>query len=228
MNIVIATIKSWNIANAKAFMQKHEGTLNVHLITDKEELTYDALCKIQPSYIFFPHWSWIIPEKIFSQFECIVFHMTDLPYGRGGSPLQNLILNKRYQTKISAIRVCQEVDAGDVFFKEDFTVEHGSADDILRNLSSIVFSTMITKVLSGKYKPCAQQGEVTHFVRRKPEQSDILAATLSSDHDIYDFVRMLDGEGYPRAFIPMPDGKKIVLKNSQLVNGKVVGEFEIE
>ena len=90
--IIIATIKSWNIKNAlklkKNFINKYE----VKIITKKEDLTYEKIIKINPEYIFLPHWSWIIPEEIYNNFECVVFHMTDLPFGRGGSPLQNLIL----------------------------------------------------------------------------------------------------------------------------------------
>jgi methionyl-tRNA formyltransferase len=44
--------------------------------------------------------------------------MTDLPFGRGGSPLQNLISRKIYNTKLSAIRVVKELDAGPVFLKK--------------------------------------------------------------------------------------------------------------
>ena len=55
------------------------------------ELTRAALEQAKPRYVFFPHWSHIIPEDIHGAFECVIFHMTDLPFGRGGSPLQNLI-----------------------------------------------------------------------------------------------------------------------------------------
>ena len=51
-----------------------------------------------------------IPTEIFTSFECIVFHMTDLPYGRGGSPLQNLIVRGHKKTKVSALKVVKEVD----------------------------------------------------------------------------------------------------------------------
>ena len=54
-------------------------------INKKEDFSYRNIEKINPTKIFISHWSYIIPEEIFSNFECIVFHMTDLPYGRGGS-----------------------------------------------------------------------------------------------------------------------------------------------
>ena len=47
------------------------------LVTEKEGLNYVSLSKIKPDYVFFPHWSHIIPENIYSNFNCIIFHMTD-------------------------------------------------------------------------------------------------------------------------------------------------------
>lgn len=44
--------------------------------------------------------------------------MTDLPYGRGGSPLQNLIVRNHYKTKISEIRVKKEIDSGPIYLKK--------------------------------------------------------------------------------------------------------------
>src|SRR5882672_1131472 len=61
-------------------------------IGTREELTADAVNALKPRYIFFLHWSWKVPEELVGNYECVCFHMTDVPYGRGGSPLQNLIL----------------------------------------------------------------------------------------------------------------------------------------
>ena len=33
-------------------------------ILNKENLTYEKLNEINPEYVFFPHWSYIIPSKI--------------------------------------------------------------------------------------------------------------------------------------------------------------------
>jgi len=45
--------------------------------------------------------------------------MTDLPFGRGGSPLQNLIVRGFTHTKLSALRVEKGLDTGDIYLKED-------------------------------------------------------------------------------------------------------------
>ena len=35
----------------------------------------EKLNEISPRYIFFPHWSYIIPKEIFDSFDCIIFHI---------------------------------------------------------------------------------------------------------------------------------------------------------
>lgn len=85
MRYVIATSRAWNEVLVKYLEEKT--ARNFHLITQKEDLTLDVLKKINPRYIFFPHWSHIIPTEIYEALDCVIFHMTDLPYGRGGSPL---------------------------------------------------------------------------------------------------------------------------------------------
>jgi len=196
--IIIATIKTWNIKNAEKLAHTIKDKTNTKIITSKKELTIDTIKTLNPEYIFFPHWSWKIPEAIYANYPCIVFHMTDLPFGRGGSPLQNLIVRGYKQTKISAIKVVEAMDAGDVYLKEDLDL-YGTADEIFMRASKIVFEKMIPQILKNKIIPKAQQGEITTFKRRRPEESTIEG--LQTLEQLYDHIRMLDGEGYPKAFI---------------------------
>ncbi|MBI5412970.1 methionyl-tRNA formyltransferase [Candidatus Peregrinibacteria bacterium] len=196
MNYVVATTKSWNVENFKALKKKAKAN-KWFLITDKNDLVLEKIKKINPRYIFFPHWSWIIPAGIYENFECVVFHMADLPYGRGGSPLQNLIVRGHKDTKISALRVVKELDAGPVYFKRNLSL-NGSASEILTRCSKIVFF-MIQKIIATEPKPVEQNGAVIEFKRRKPEEGDI--SSLEDLEKVYDYIRMLDAEGYPRAFL---------------------------
>ena len=88
-SFLVATIKPWNVNAYHEHADKLEG--DWHLITEKKKLDGDFLKRLNPRYIFFPHWSWRVPREIIENYECVCFHMTDLPYGRGGTPLQNLI-----------------------------------------------------------------------------------------------------------------------------------------
>jgi methionyl-tRNA formyltransferase len=166
-------------------------------VTDKEKFTFELCQSFSPDWIFIPHWSYMIPQEIFSNFRCVVFHMTDLPYGRGGSPLQNLIVKGHEETKISAISVTDEIDAGKIYLKRSLNL-NGTAEEIFIR-SSKVIEEMIDVIINEQPVPKEQKGDVVKFSRRKPEDGDI--SHLESIEDIYDFIRMLDCEGYPKAFL---------------------------
>lgn len=221
-NYIIATIKSWNIDNCKKLEERFPNH-NFRIVTKKEELTYKNLSDIKPKFIFFPHWSWMIPEDVYKHFNCVVFHMTDLPFGRGGSPLQNLIVRGIYHTKITAIKVDGGLDTGDIYLKEPLDISTGSADEIFSEISDIVFGQMIPRFITGKVWLRHQEGEATVFSRRHPEQSEIPEGL--SQRQIYDYIRMLDGEGYPPAYTKC-QSRKVYYRNARLIDDVVYAEAE--
>ena len=90
---------------------------HVESITAPAQLTSEVVSAIDPQWIFVPHWSHLIPESIWGSWPTVIFHMTDLPYGRGGSPLQNLIQRGHSSTVITALRCSAGLDAGDVWHR---------------------------------------------------------------------------------------------------------------
>jgi methionyl-tRNA formyltransferase len=151
-----------------------------------------------PRYLFFLHWSVRVPEEVFTRYECVCFHMTDVPYGRGGSPLQNLIIRGHRETKLTALRMVSEMDAGPVYLKEPLSLE-GSAKDIYSR-AGYISARMIQTIIQTHPQPVPQVGEPVCFKRRTPDQS-LVPSDLPSAAALYDFIRMLDAEGYPSAFI---------------------------
>ena len=171
---------------------------DVQIITKKEDLNLQNLSKFNPNYIFFPHWSWKVPAEIYEKYECIIFHMTDLPYGKGGSPLQNLIVENKRETKISALRCVEAMDAGPIYMKKDLSL-NGNAEEILKRCSLIIFKKMIPEILSLNPIATAQVGKPTFFKRRTKEQGNL--KDINEIETIYNYIRMLDGEGYPNSFL---------------------------
>ena len=224
--VVIATIKSWNIRKAYKFKELYKDKYEVVIITDKRELSEKNIRSINPEWIFFPHWSWIIPPELYEKYTCVVFHITDLPFGRGGSPLQNLIQRKIYHTKISAIQVEEGIDTGKIYLKKDFYIGIGSAEEIFIAASQIIFFDMIPYILENKPIPQTQEGEVIVFKRRKPKESNLQKAEIKNLDDFYDFVRMLDAEGYPKAFFKI-NNLKIEFSEVHKKSNKLVGRFEV-
>ena len=194
-NCVLVSNRPWN----RAMAARLEGRMGYRftLLDKPEELTVESLEKLRPQYVFFPHWSHRIPENVFNQFECVIFHMTDLPYGRGGSPLQNLIARGIYETKISALRCVEEMDAGPIYLKKPFSL-FGSAEEIFLRASAVI-EDMIVEMLEKLPEPRPQEGVATVFKRRRYEEGNLAAA--ESLEQAFDLIRMLDAEGYPNAFL---------------------------
>ncbi len=224
--IVIATIRPWHIDNAQRLQQTWAKERPVFLITDPKELTVSQLQEWNPQYVFFPHWSWKIPASIHEQFECVLFHMTDLPYGRGGSPLQNLIQRKIYHTKISAIKVVRQLDAGPIYLKRDLYLGLGSAEEIFITMSEIIFFDMIPYIIQHHPQPIPQSGDPVTFQRRNPAQSLLPTHEMHSLRDLYDFIRMLDAEGYPPAYLEW-NGFRFTFSNAHLRHNHLEGHFKV-
>lgn len=195
MNYIIASGRPWNANMARSLSKRLSSSFE--LITKKEELTLDYLNDKHPDMIFLPHWSYKVPVEVFETFPCVIFHMTDVPYGRGGSPLQNLIAHGHIETMISALTCVDAMDEGDVYLKRPLTLE-GSAENIFSRASDII-EDMIVDIINCKPTPEPQQGIPTTFKRRTPAQSQIPGD--GEIKEIYDHIRMLDASGYPTAYI---------------------------
>jgi methionyl-tRNA formyltransferase len=193
---IIVSEKEWNKELISALKNQHK-SVNWLLINTRSDFNTTVLRTLKVNKIFIPHWSYIIPEDIYSNYECIVFHMTDLPYGRGGSPLQNLIERGHTVTKISALKVVKELDAGPIYLKRELRLS-GTAQEIFSKANDVI-EGMINAILSNDLIPIEQSGEVVNFKRRKPEDSNI--NELEDLKKVYDYIRMLDADGYPHAFL---------------------------
>lgn len=217
---VIVSSKSWNKGLASAL---HAKTGNVfYQLSDPTCISLEYLEEINPRYVFFPHWSHRISKEVLDRFECIVFHMTDLPFGRGGSPLQNLIAMGIYETRISALKCVEEIDAGPIYLKRSFSL-HGAAEEIYLRASKVI-EEMIVEIVDASLDPYDQTGDPVYFQRRKPEQGNLLEA--KSLEELFDLIRMLDAEGYPHAFLNIK-GKRLEFTRAKLSPDSILADVKI-
>jgi methionyl-tRNA formyltransferase len=160
----------------------------------------EGLLKLAPNprYIFFLHWSTRVPEVLLKSYECVCFHMADVPFGRGGSPLQNLIQLGIRETKLTALRMVEELDAGPTYLKRPMSLEGGAEEIYLR--AGRISSEIIAEIIRDEPLPKPQLGEAVVFKRRKPAESKI-PENIKDFVGLHDFIRMLDAAGYPHAFI---------------------------
>ncbi len=209
-SIIIAAIGEWNkIIFEKEIIKNKK--FNFYLIQEEKKLL-SIIKKKKPIFIFFIHWRKLVSYTILKRFNCICFHMTNLPYGRGGSPLQNLIVRNKKRTILTAFRMTKKFDAGPYLLKRPFEL-NGSAIDIYKRCSMLSWK-MIRVILNSRIKEKPQRGLVTTFNRRHRRQSEI--DNIKNINHLFDHIRMLDAPGYPKAFLKLNKKSKLVFKDAIL------------
>ena len=217
---IVAGSKPWN---RRAFDEIIRGYPGIwHFVSRPDELTLKGISSLNPRYIFFMHWSWKVPLEIISNYECVCFHMTDVPYGRGGSPLQNLVVRGHRCTKVTALRMVEEFDAGPVYLKKDISLEGNAEEIYIRAAYQSV--SMIRHIVEEQPAPQLQVGEPVIFKRRKPHESRI--PELHNLQDLHDFIRMLDAESYPLAFLEHA-GFRYEFSRAALYDGRILADVKI-
>lgn len=220
MRIVIVSNKEWHRKYVDEI--KARTRADVIYINNRNDVTQEKLSVLAPEWIFFPHWSYIIPSSVYENFRCVIFHMTDLPFGRGGSPLQNLIVRGIYETQLSAIRCVGELDAGDVYKKVPLSL-WGTAEEIYLRAAELTKEVIIELIMTPR-KAEPQHGEIVTFKRRTPDEGNI--ELCYSLNQIFDYIRMLDAEGYPAAFLET-DRMRLEFSRASLKADMIIADVKI-
>lgn len=198
--------------------------LDVLRLRGPDELNAKSLRVFNPRYLFFPHWSWKIPAEIHDAFECVIFHMTDLPFGRGGSPLQNLIVRGIHETQLTALRCVADLDAGPIYLKRPLSL-HGTAEEIFLRAVDLM-REMIEVIVREQPQPQSQPplDDPVVFHRRTPEEGDL--GGLSTLEQVFDYIRMLDADDYPKAFIET-QSLRFEFSRASLKPGEIIADVRI-
>lgn len=217
MKFIIITKKVWNKENFKKKNNK---------IIFLKKIDLKKIKKINPKIIFFIHWSDLIKENIYKKYLCIQFHASNLPLGRGGSPIQNQILLGVKKTKLSAFKISEKLDEGPVCLKSDLELK-GRAIDIYKNIEklSLIMAQKIVKMK--KIKFFKQNGKVSYFKRRKKHQSKIDFRKIKNLDKLYDYLRMLDAPGYPHAYAELKNFR-ITFKNIKKTDKSIKANINID
>lgn len=221
MNIVIASAHKRNLTIGEELEKKFSKLNHAYVETPDDLLNFD-FSDFCPDWIFFPHWSWKVPPEIFLTYPCVIFHMTDLPFGRGGTPLQNLIVRGIARTKICALKCEEGIDTGPVYCRRPLDL-NGSAEEILGR-ARVEIQNMIEEILADSPVPQPQCGEVVMFDRRTA--SDGSLESVTDINTAYDYIRMLDAAGYPSAFLRTPN-LLFEFTNAELRGSDLVAQVRI-
>lgn len=165
--------------------------------------------------VFYYSWSWIIKEPILSKYICLCLHPSPLPKYRGGSPIQNQVINGELESAVSVFRMGKGLDDGDIYKQIPMSLS-GTIDDIFSRMTSlgiIITRQFILDFVDNKVIFIPQQllEENPPLKRRSPKQSEIFLETISfiSYTELNNMVRSLL-DPYPNVFISFSDGKLFI------------------
>ena len=166
---------------------RRQKNVNWLRVSSKKDL--NPALDVNPDWIFFFHWSYIVSENVWKNFNCVTFHTSNLPYDRGGSPIQNQILKGVKNSIVNAIKMSGDVDAGPIYCSKPVTLQ-GSLTDIWLAIADQT-KILIRDCIVNDLKPTPQEASDINSNKRR-KTSSIPVNSLSEIIEFYDHIRMLD------------------------------------
>lgn len=120
-------------------------------------------------YVFLLNWSERLTGDVLERYEVVNFHCTPLPYGRGGHPIEGMILAGHESTVITAHRVTAQLDAGPIYCTRGPISLSGSKEDICERFIEPV-AEMMRWIMETNPTPQPQVGEPVYFKRLSPDE----------------------------------------------------------
>jgi methionyl-tRNA formyltransferase len=190
---------------------------SVEVVKNAQDLKNAVSSNKEITAIIFVGWSWIVPDEIINSLECVCFHPSDLPKYKGGSPIQNQVIDGITATNATLFLMTKTIDAGPFFGKHPISLD-GDLTTIFESLSfsaSLLIYKYIEQVRSLEPRKFLEQNPELGFIRKRrtPEESEItLEDILNQKGEALLRKILVLADPYPNAFIRTVDGKKLVLK----------------
>lgn len=121
---------------------------------------------------------------------CYVLHESDLPKGRGWSPLAWQVIRGRKEIKVSLIEMVDKIDSGPICAQSLINLEGHELWDEIHERAAEVKIDLIRRALYGRLYSLAQRGRSSYYSRRSPEDSRINPG--KSIESQFDAIRIAD------------------------------------
>lgn len=140
------------------------------------------------------------PEILARNRRNLVVHASDLPKGRGFSPLTWMILEGAQKIPVCLIECSEPVDSGDIIYKDWITFEGHELIGEMQTALGAITVDLCMRFMSEPRPPKGrpQVGEPTFFSRRRPKDSELdPEKTIAAQ---FNHLRTVDNEAYPAFF----------------------------
>lgn len=203
VQILVDNSNSWIFPYAKELVsllrkQNHESQL---ILEASDVMSGDVLCLLGC-------------EKIFKRLDLntynLVVHESNLPEGKGWSPLTWQILEGKNQIPVTLFEAKEEIDAGEIYSQEIIKLEGTELLPEIKDKQGVVTQKLIMNFIDKipNVVGCPQKGNSTFYPKRTSKDSQ-----LNPDKSIaeqFDQLRVCDNERYPAFFIIQ--NKKYIIK----------------
>ena len=152
-------------------------------------------------------------EKLKNCKNKFIIHESDLPKGRGFSPVKNQILKKNYKIKCCLIECVDKIDGGDIYEYDYLVVGKNDLYDDIRLKQFNISIKLIEKLLKKypKIKGKKQIGKPTYYKRFDEKSDEInISKNISS---LFNLLRSTDYIKHQNYFFM--NGKKYFIRISK-------------
>ena len=195
---IIPFLQKWKISNSSSH--------NISLVNSSSEVGNGDI-------LFLISCLEIIKSDIRSRFKhTLVIHESDLPHGKGWSPIQWQILNGSNSITLTLLDAADKVDSGDIWKKEIVKFEgHELSNEINSQIFPLKLDLMDFAIenINHVNKTIQKEIDEPHFPRRTPKDSEIDIS--KSIFEQFNLLRIADNERYPCFFNYLGHNYKISL-----------------
>ena len=194
--VVTGGEENWFEPYAKALVQQLGQLADVSLVYSHDEV---ESCDV----VFYLSYYSIVPEEVLSLARNnIVVHESDLPRGRGWSPLTWQVLEGRSQLTLSLFEATSQVDSGMIYIQDILKFDGTELIDELRSKTGRAKVSMCLQFVE-QYPDIVQSGSpqtgpATYYPRRTISDSKLDPEDTIAQQ--FNLLRVVDNERYPAYF----------------------------
>lgn len=216
MNIACITYRNWALDIYDKVQNIYNDEHNFLIWRKKDDFDAFKLKEFKPDLILWYGWSWMVEETFVNNYESVMLHPSPLPKYRGGSPIQNQIINGEKIGAVTLFKMNEGLDKGDIYQQLPMSLT-GTLDDIFRRISDLGFAATCDIINNNYTLRTQDESKSSYYKRRSTKDSEITLEELKtqSAEYLHNKIRMLN-DPYPNAFIKTINGEKLYIIKSKI------------